>query len=219
VKTGALGAPAPDDDQKFIAAYSPFNQKNFEVAKAIDGRKGDANKGWAVSGRAAGPQYAAFKFAKPIGDATKGIRLRIELDQPRDTFSIARFRIWVTTSQSPLSVGLPAVVAEAFKKAPEFRTAQEKAAIVAYWNENDPELSKRRLVAGKFALPLAIDPGVTERKTTLATSEEPIKLDAKLVQLRQDAEQSKAQILNKRLTGAQDLAWALINSPAFLFNH
>ena len=219
VKTGAFGAPAPGDEQKLVAAYSPFTQRNFEVAKAIDGKKGDANKGWAVSGRAAGPQYAAFKFEKPIGDAAKGIRLSFDLDQPRDTFSIARFRIWVTTSPSPLNVGLPAVVAEALRKAPEFRAAQEKAAIVAYWNEYDPELGKRRLVAGKFALPLPVDPGVTERKTSLATSEEPIKLDAKLVQLRQDSEQSKAQILNERLTGAQDLAWALINSPAFLFNH
>ena len=219
VKTGAFGAPVPDDDQKLVAAYSPFNQTNFDVAKAIDGKKNDPNKGWAVSGRGPGPQYATFKLEKPIGDATKGIRLRIELNQARDFFSIARFRIWVTTSKSPLSVGLPAVVAEALRKAPEFRTAPEKQAIVAYWNEYDPELSKRRLVAGKFALPLPIDPGVIQRKTVLATAEEPIKLDAKLVQLRQDSTQSKAQILNMRLTGAQDLAWALINSPAFLFNH
>ena len=52
-----------------------------------------------------------------------------------------------------------------------------------------------------------------------ATAEQPIKLDAKLVQLRQDAEQSRAQLANKRLTGVQDLTWALINNPAFLFNH
>ncbi len=73
-------------------------------------------------------------------------------------------------------------------------------------------------MAGKLALPLPTDPGVIERQTALATSEEPIKLDAKLVQLRQDSEQSKSQILNKRLTAAQDLTWALINNAAFLFN-
>jgi hypothetical protein len=30
---------------------------------------------------------------------------------------------------------------------------------------------------------------------------------------------SEGQLLDKRLTATQDLAWALINSPAFLFNH
>ena len=57
------------------------------------------------------------------------------------------------------------------------------------------------------------------RRAGVAKAELPIKLDAKLVQIRLDAEQSKAQLANKRLTGVQDLAWALINNPAFLFNH
>jgi hypothetical protein len=52
-----------------------------------------------------------------------------------------------------------------------------------------------------------------------AESQKPIILDAKLIQLRRDVELSKAQLTTKRLTAAQDLAWALINSPAFLFNH
>jgi hypothetical protein len=43
-------------------------------------------------------------------------------------------------------------------------------------------------------------------------------LDPKLVQLRKDAAQSKTQLANLRLTGVQDLTWALINTPAFLFN-
>ena len=56
-------------------------------------------------------------------------------------------------------------------------------------------------------------------RDAIVAAELPIKLDTKLVQIRQDAEQSKAQAANKRLTGIQDLAWALINTPSFLFNH
>ncbi len=81
-----------------------------------------------------------------------------------------------------------------------------------------PGPRRLRLTLGKNQLPLPTDPGVLERRTTLATAELPIKLDAKLVQLRQDSAQSKTQIANKRLTAAQDLTWALINTPAFLFN-
>jgi hypothetical protein len=38
------------------------------------------------------------------------------------------------------------------------------------------------------------------------------------VQLRLDTAMSVRQLTDKRLTMAQDLAWALINNPAFLFN-
>jgi hypothetical protein len=50
-------------------------------------------------------------------------------------------------------------------------------------------------------------------------SQKPIVIDPKLLQLRRDAGLSAAQIAQRRLTAAQDLTWALINSPAFLFNH
>ena len=43
--------------------------------------------------------------------------------------------------------------------------------------------------------------------------------DSRLVQLRDDAKQSTKQLKNIRLTATEDLTWALINSPAFLFNH
>ena len=98
------------------------------------------------------------------------------------------------------------------------RSKEDKAAITAYWNENDPELRKRRLTLAKNQMPLPTDPGVIERRGVLAKAEEPIRIDPKLVQLRADSEQSKAQLANRRLTGAQDLVWALVNTPAFLFN-
>ena len=57
--------------------------------------------------------------------------------------------------------------------------------------------------------------GAMEKETTLLDRED----DALLLQLRTDLEQSKSQLANPRLTAVQDLTWALINSPAFLFNH
>jgi len=220
-KTGEFGGkPAAGMEAKFTEAVADYSQPNFEVAKAIDGKRGDGNNGWAVSSQFGVPHYAAFKFAKPIGDATKGIRLRLDLNQPRQSgFAIARFRIWMTTSTTQVGIGLPQPVAEALKKPTSSRSQEEQAAVAAYWKEYDPDLSKKRLTAGKLTIPLPTDPGVLDRQAALAKAEEPIKLDSVLVQLRQDSEQSKAQVANKRLTAAQDLAWALINTPAFLFNH
>jgi hypothetical protein len=43
--------------------------------------------------------------------------------------------------------------------------------------------------------------------------------DAKYQQLKQAADMAADQAEHRRRTGVQDLAWALINSPAFLFNH
>jgi hypothetical protein len=218
VKTGSFGGDA-SAVAKIKGAVADFSQTRFEVANAIDGKRGDGANGWAVSNQFGVPHYAAFQLEKPVGDADKGIRLRIEMNQPRDGgFAIGRFRLWVTTS-TIVYLGLPAMVADAFKKPAPERTEAERAAIAAYWNTYDPELSKRRLAAGKLALPLPTDPGVLERRSAIARASEPITLDPKLVQLRQDVKQSEAQVASKRLTGVQDLTWALINTPAFLFNH
>ena len=71
----------------------------------------------------------------------------------------------------------------------------------------------------KASEPLAVDPKLTELHDALTQAEEPIHLDPALVQLREDAKASESQNENKRLTVVQDLTWALINSPDFLFNH
>jgi hypothetical protein len=219
LKTGDFGSGANPVDAKFVSAIADFNQANFEVAKAIDGRRGDQNNGWAISGGIGVPHYAAFTLEKPIGDAAKGTRLRFEMNQPRvGGFAIGGFRIWVTTAPAPVQVGFPQTVVDALRKIPATRTDADRAAIAAYWAENDPELRKRRLNHGKAGLPLPTDAGLIQHRETLAKAELPVRIDPGLLQLRADAEQSKLQLANKRLTGAQDIVWALINTPAFLFN-
>ena len=219
LKVGAAGTGADSVAVKFTAADADFNQQSFEVGKAIDGKRNDGNNGWAVSPQTGQPHFAAFTLEKPIGDAEKGARLRIELHQPRPgSFAIGRFRIWATTSPGPVNVGFPQAVVDALRKSPSARTDADKAALAAYWRDNDPELKKRENAHAALLLPPPIDPGITQRRDAIAAAEQPIKLDAKLVQLRADAEQSKAQLANRRLTNAQDLTWALVNTPSFLFN-
>ena len=66
--------------------------------------------------------------------------------------------------------------------------------------------------------PRPVDPKLQTLRDKLAVAEQPIALPNDLRQLREDVALSAKQLENRRLTAAQDLAWALINSPAFLFN-
>ncbi|NBQ26284.1 MAG: hypothetical protein EBU26_18895, partial [Verrucomicrobia bacterium] len=60
---------------------------------------------------------------------------------------------------------------------------------------------------------------VTRLKARLALVSKPLPMDPTLKQLRRAKELSSEQIKHQRLTAAQDIAWALINNPSFLFNH
>jgi hypothetical protein len=202
---------------KFNSAFAAYSQKDYAVSAAIDGQKDQQNNGWAVGGGAGRPHLAVFSLAKPIGDEGGAI-MTIKMIQKRSGFHVGQFRLWYTTDPH-VSLGLPAEVAAAIKVAPESRTKEQQAAVTAYFRRYDADAAKQDLALAQSRLPLPTNPGVVERTAALAKAEEPIKLDPKLVQLRLDAVQSKAQAANKRLTGAQDLVWALVNNPAFLFNH
>ena len=119
----------------------------------------------------------------------------------------------------PLDFGLPAAVAEGVKVSADKRTKEQQAALDRYQRENDEKFVKQRDALWTARLPLPVDAKLAELKTLLTRAEAPVPLDPQLVQLRADAAMSKAQAADARLTVVQDLAWALMNSPAFLFNH
>jgi len=67
--------------------------------------------------------------------------------------------------------------------------------------------------------PLPADPQLKALTARVESASKPLPVDPGLAQLRKDVEMSIRQSAERRLTAAQDIVWALINSPAFLFNH
>ena len=114
---------------------------------------------------------------------------------------------------------MPENVVQAARASAGQRTAEQSSAILNYYKTTDAEFWKRKQALAKVSEPLPIDPKLDELQKNLKKAEEPIRLDPYLVQLREDAQTSSKQRENKRLTVVQDLAWALINSSGFLFNH
>jgi hypothetical protein len=213
-------APAGAVSVAFKDARADFSQTNFEVKTAINGMLESGQRdGWAVSPKFGEPHFARFSLAKPLAGG-KGTQLTFTLRQNfRENYSIGRFRLWVTASQTPLEQGLPAAVIAALQTPSAERTdAQAKVLSDYYRGTVDVAGLKRQQALHTAKLPVPEDPKLVELREALAKAELPVPLDPKLVQLRADAELSAKQLANKRLTGVQDLAWALINTPAFLFN-
>ena len=209
------GAPTRVTFSKGKASHS---QDKYGVESAIDGKDDDGQNGWAIGGQSTRRHWAAFELEAPI--ETKGnSRLTFRLVQRSNENIIGKFRLYVTRAASPLQEGVRTDVAEATSLARDQRSEAQKASLSEAVRAQDPEYWRLRKEVVDAKTPLAPDPRHTDLKTTLAKASEPIRLDPVLVQMREDAKSSKQQTGNKRLTVVQDLTWALINNPAFLFNH
>jgi WD40 repeat protein len=216
----ASGTNSPDTPAKFSEARADYSQSDFPVKQAIDGKVWPGQNGWAVGGAPAIQRHAAaFKLQEPIG-STNGVTLRFILKQRYGgDYLLGKFRLYVTTSDNPLDFGLPESVVDAARAPAVERSLGQMLAILEFYRNEDGSFWKRKQAAARAAQPLPADSKQTELKTALANAEAPIRLDPGLVQLRQDAKDSTLQAQNTRLTVVQDLTWALVNSPGFLFNH
>jgi hypothetical protein len=223
VKSAAKGEKV-DGNFKDIALKDvrvDYLQQGYQTNQVIDGKDvSGVREGWSIGGAPPGqPHWATFKFGRPLASA-KGASLRFELNQKyKDGRSIGRFRLWATDSAQPLEQGLPDSVLKIVKMPAAKRTKAQTETLAQHFRAADPVFLKRDQALAVAKRPLPEDPKLKELRDAVAKASEPVRVDAALAQLREDSSVSAKQLANKRLVSAQDLAWALINNPAFLFNH
>ncbi|MGB0242013.1 MAG: DUF1549 domain-containing protein [Verrucomicrobiales bacterium] len=216
-----IAAPKKNNGIAFADAVADFTQNGFDVKNTINGKLDRSDKGWALAGtNHQAPHHALYKFKEPAAGSSDGAELVVGVicRYSQGDYPIGRFRVWYTTDSDPLNFGIQAKLAAAVQTSPADRTEAQKTALQTYIHENDEDLLKKKFAHLKEQRPMPADQKMEGLKAALTRAELPIKEDPKLLQLRQDISYSTEQAANRRLTAAQDLAWALINNPSFLFN-
>ncbi len=200
-------------------AKADFSQDNYAVATAIDGKRDQNNNGWAISPQGGRDHIATFEFKEPIGSLA-GTQFLLKLDQQYSgkKYGLGKFRVSVTNDAQPLQLGVPQAVYTRMQTPAAQRSEEEQQTIFSYFTSQDDEWNKRRQALAKAKVPRGKDAKLTELEGALATAEQPLPGDPKLKELERAVSLSTEQKKDKRLTGAQDITWALINSPSFLFN-
>ncbi len=217
----ATSASKPDDFvlQTIASGKADFLQGGFAIEQTFDNQSRD-QQGWAISGATGLTHWATFKFAEPIAYEDAAL-LRIEMHQfhNAEKHRIGRFRISATTDAGDLPLSLPESFAAIAKTPSDRRSEADTKSLEAYLAVTDAALKAANDVLNVAKQPVPPDEQLTALQARQAALEQPTVDDPALVQLRVDVEQSSSQLKNIRLTAAEDLTWALVNSPAFLFNH
>lgn len=217
---------APIDNQqaakkvKLQKPLADFSQDNYGVGTAIDGKTPGQNNGWAISPKTGVTHWATFQIAEDSRlDEPSVLTFKLVQRYTDKMHSIGRFRISVTTAEQPVGLSLPQKLMDILATTADKRSEEQQDDVLEFFRDRDGELSKRVAAVLESTSPLPADPKLEQLEKEVEYAKRPIPEDTPLAALRRDLEQSNKQLENRRLTAAQDLAWALINSPAFLFNH
>ena len=199
-------------------AKATYEQDQYPAAEAIDGKYQESGNGWAIAGQTGRDQSLMLRLAEPyvVGEG-RNLQLYIDQRYVDRKHALGRFRVSYTTAADPLAVGLPDDVLAAVRSAD--RTDEQSAAIVDYLKTADAPTRAKAMALAAARKPRPTDPKLVALRKAAADAAEPLRPDPTLVRLERAAKLSDEQLASPRLTAAQDLAWALMNSPAFLFNH
>ncbi|MEZ6136953.1 MAG: DUF1549 and DUF1553 domain-containing protein [Pirellulaceae bacterium] len=215
----SLAKPEEKKRLKIDAGKADFSQASFSPEAVFDGKTNDQG-GWAVSPNTGIVHWATFHLAEPV-DIEGGTELTFTIHQFHNAkdHTLGHFRISVTTDEGELSLSLPEEFV-ALRSVPEAsRTDEQVATLVKYLDKSDARWNELKTAVAAAKQPVPADEQLTALQAQIKSLEVATTDAPQLVQLRADFESSKQQVGNRRLTLAQDLTWALINSPAFLFNH
>ena len=200
-------------------ALTTFSQNGYPVASAIDGKVVPSGNGWAISPQMGKTHFASFQVKTPFvfyGPTNLEIVLKQEFQSGQH--SLGRFRVAVTDTAKPISYGLPEEVVRIFGIAYDKRTPEQNKKISDAFKKADPVRVRLSNALTEASKPIPKDPQLTKFETALSEAERPLALPPEVARLRRALSLSEKQLSNKRLIGAQDLTWALINTPSFLFN-
>jgi WD40 repeat protein/mono/diheme cytochrome c family protein len=199
-------------------ARADFSQGSFEVAKAIDGNNTASDNGWAIHPETGKNHTATFETKQPL---TGQFVLQFTMDQQYSDgmHSLGKFRLASTSAQPPLIFGVPENIQNIAKIEAAKRAPKQKKAIEDFYKTQDAQQKTLQTALDEAKKPRALDPMLVALKAKFDEVSLPLPIDPKFARLERAVKLSEEQIKNGRLTAAQDIAWALINSPAFLFNH
>ncbi len=220
VSQAPLAEPEKAQKVTLAAARADFSQGGYDVATAIDGKLDGNGNGWAISSEEGKPHVAVFETRDNVG-AEGGTLLAFVLKQnyQDNTHSLGRFRLSVTTAPRPVNLSLPGEVTTLLAIARDQRDQAQKDALLKYFRENDGELKRLQGLLAEAQKPRAMDPKLKDLTEAFDRLVALPPVDPKHARMRHDIELSAAQLAKRRLTAAQDVVWAIINTPAFLFNH
>lgn len=216
----SVANPAETKKVDLQKPLADFSQDNYEIAKAVNGNPNDGGKGWAISPAYGVTHWATFECKQPINNEG-GTQLKVQIHHKfgNADYVLGRFRISVAVDRTDVGLTLAEEYRAILLTPAEKRSQIQSDRLVKHFRAVDKELRALNIALGIAGQPVPPDPKLVELQGKLELFSQPIPPDIKLTQLTADVKYSELQLGNKRLTAAQDLVWAMINTPAFLFNH
>jgi hypothetical protein len=219
VEWAPANAPEKRRPVELQNAQADFSQQNYNVATAIDKQDAATNNGWATSPKFGENRTAVFETKSSTPTERGRLSFSLVQNYQDGQHSIGRFRISVTNAPRPIRLdGLPKNITDVLAIAVDQRSDKQKQDLASFYRGIDEELKRRQQALAEAKKPRPVDPELEKLRRQLADASKPLPLDPQLMELRRSVELSAKQLTESRLTFAQDLTWALINNPAFLFN-